>query len=77
MTERVSGFEGLPHIPKKEPPARVATLRVGGDMSVKHHQRTRKRRKALLKKALGWVSALSTLLGLVKLVLDIAKMLHP
>jgi hypothetical protein len=45
-------------------------------MSSKHHKRTKKRLQALLKKGLAWVSALSALLGLVKLVLDIAKMLH-
>jgi hypothetical protein len=44
--------------------------------STKHHQITKKRREAQVKQLLAWVSALTSLLTLVKLIVEIIKMLH-
>jgi hypothetical protein len=76
MTVRVRVFGERHHIPRKEPPVRAATLRA--DMMKplpKHRQFTKKRRKALVRRFLAGVSALVSVLTLVKLVVELVIML--
>jgi hypothetical protein len=54
----------------------VATSRVNRMKLPQHLQFTKKRRKALLKSILAWASALTILLGLVKLIVEIILILH-
>ncbi len=61
----------------KETPARVTTSRAGLLMKLpKHRQFTTKRRKALATRFLAWVSALTMVFTLVKLLVEIMQMIH-
>jgi hypothetical protein len=68
--------KGSHQIQAKEPPAWAATLRAEMMPKPKHRQFSKNRRKALVKHILAWASALVTCLTLVKLIVELASMLH-
>jgi len=77
MTVRRRGFRGSRHIPPKGAAREGSDLAGGILMKLpKHRQFTRKRLRALVKRLLAGVSALTAVFTLVKLLVEIIQMLH-